>query len=74
MFTERSAAAAGASSSTAAATSSLCGIVTDRPPMPSVRIASSAAPAAPGATSNATYVQSSPPAANAALCNAGDSE
>ena len=31
-------------------------------------------PAAPGATSNATYVQSSPPAANAALCSAGDSE
>ena len=39
VLTERSAAAAGSSSSTAAATSSLCGIVTDSPPMPSVRIA-----------------------------------
>jgi hypothetical protein len=41
VLTERRA-AAGSTSSTGAATSSLCGIVTARPPMPSVRIAPSA--------------------------------
>ena len=48
VLTERSAAAAGSSSSTAAATSSLCGIVTDSPPSPSTRIASTRRGAAPG--------------------------
>ena len=65
----------GASSSTAAATSSLCGVVTDSPPRPSVRIGvERRAGARRAATSNATYTQSSPAAANAALCIAGDSE
>ena len=64
----------GASSSTAAATSSLCGVVTESPRNPRTRIASSAAPAVPGATSKATYTQSKPADRKAALWIAGDSE
>jgi hypothetical protein len=52
----------------------LCGVVTASPPIPSVRIAATAAAPLPGATSNATIRQSTPAASKAALCSAGDNE
>ena len=51
---------AGVGWSTSRATSSLCGVVTDKPAMSMVRIASKASAAWPSATGKATYTQSSP--------------
>ena len=59
--------AAGCTSSSAAITISLWGIVMDKPAIPKMRMASIAAVACSGCTSNAAYIQSSPWAANAAL-------
>ena len=52
----------------------MCGIVTDRPPSRSVRMAATASPPAPVGTGKARYTQSSPSSAKAALCMTGDSE
>ena len=62
------------SSSTTAAAASLWGIVTDRPPIPSARMPSTASATSPGATSKARYTQSRPSARKAALWMAGDRE
>ena len=73
-LTAPSRAAVGLQVSTAAATSSLWGMVTDRPAMPRVRAPASAAAACPAGTANPTETQSSPSSAKAALWSRGDSE
>ena len=52
----------------------LWGMVTDKPSIPSTLMAINAGRASPVATGKATYAQSSPDAAKAALCSVGDNE
>src|SRR6516225_4374232 len=49
-------------------------MVTESPARSRVRMAATAARPCPAATGNATYTQSRPRAAKAALCKAGDNE
>src|SRR5918997_659525 len=73
-FTAPRSAATAVRSSTASWTAPLWGIVTDRPPMPSVRMAATTSAPRPSATSNAVYTQSRPAAAKAAFMIVGESE
>src|SRR5918997_7191864 len=73
-FTAPSSAATVVRSSTASQTAALWGIVTESPPIPSVRMAATASPPRPVAPSNAAYTQSRSAAAKAAFRIVGESE